>query len=107
MKTKEKATVSPKKKGKKALKVIGIILAVIVILVGIAAVANVMGNKGNIEKIAAFESAAKENQLVPEKDENGNPVVVGNGEENFNISLKQLKEKAITAMPLLTAWKMA
>ena len=73
MKTKEQ-TQAPKtkKKGKKALKIIGVILAVIVILVGVAAVANVMGNKGNIEKIAAFESAAKENQLVPEKDANGN-----------------------------------
>ena len=73
MKTKEQtSTTKTKKKGKKALKVIGIILAVIVILVGVAAVANVVGNKGNIEKIAAFESAAKENQLVPEKDEKGN-----------------------------------
>ena len=72
MKTKEKSTVAPKKNGKKALKVIGIILAVIVILVGVAAVANIVGNKGNIEKIAAFGSAAKENQLVPEKDANGN-----------------------------------
>ena len=73
MKTKEQ-TQAPKtkKKGKKALKIIGAILAVIVILVGVAAVANITGNKGNIEKIAAFESAAKENQLVPEKDENGN-----------------------------------
>ena len=73
MKTKEQnTTVKTKKRGKKALKVIGVILAVIVILIGVAAVANVVGNKGNIEKIAAFESAAKENQLVPEKDENGN-----------------------------------
>ena len=72
MKTKEKATVKTKGKGKKALKIIGIILAVIVILVGVAAIANITGNKGNIEKIAAFESAAKENQLVPEKDEKGN-----------------------------------
>ena len=72
MKTKEQnTTVKAKKKGKKALKVIGIILAVIVILVGVAAVANVVGNKGNIEKIAAFESVTSDNQLVPEKDENG------------------------------------
>ncbi len=73
MKTKEQnTTVQTKKKGKKALKIIGAILAIIVILVGVAAVANVIGNKGNIEKISAFEPAAKENQLVPEKDENGN-----------------------------------
>ena len=70
MKTKEQTTTAKKKgKGKKALKVLGIILAVIVILVGIAAVVNVIGNKGNIEKIAAFESIAREEQLVPEKDE--------------------------------------
>lgn len=72
MKTKEQPTTTKKKsKGKKALKVLGVILAVIVILVGIAAVVNVIGNKGNIEKIAAFESIASEEQLVPEKDENG------------------------------------
>lgn len=72
MKTKEQpATAKKKSKGKKVLKVLGIILAVIVILVGIAAVVNVIGNKGNIEKIAAFESIAREEQLVPEKDENG------------------------------------
>ena len=73
MKTKEKnVNLKTKNKGKKALKIIGIILAVIVVLVGVAAVANVTGNKGNMEKIAGFESAAKENQLVPEKDEKGN-----------------------------------
>ena len=72
MKTKEKSTVKTKKRGKKALKILAGILAVIVILVGIAAVANISGNKGNMEKITAFESAAKENQLIPEKDENGN-----------------------------------
>lgn len=72
MKTKEQPTTAKKKsKGKKALKILGVILAVIVILVGIAAVVNVIGNKGNIEKIAAFESIASEEQLVPEKDENG------------------------------------
>ena len=72
MKTKEQTTTAKKKsKGKKALKILGVILAVIVILVGIAAVVNVIGNKGNIEKIAAFESIASEEQLVPEKDENG------------------------------------
>ena len=72
MKTKEQPSTTKKKsKGKKALKILGVILAVIVILVGIAAVVNVIGNKGNIEKIAAFESIAREEQLVPEKDENG------------------------------------
>ena len=72
MKTKEKNTTKKKNKGKLALKIIAGILVVIVALVGVATIANSMGNKGNIEKIAAFESAAKENQLVPEKDEKGN-----------------------------------
>ena len=72
MKTKEKNTTQKKNKGKTALKVIAGILVVILVLTGVATVANSAGNKGNIEKIAAFESAAKENQLVPEKDEKGN-----------------------------------
>ena len=72
MKTKEKTTTKKKNKGKTALKVIAGILVVILVLTGVATVANSAGNKGNIEKIAAFESAAKENQLVPEKDEKGN-----------------------------------
>ena len=71
MKTKEKTT-KKKNKGKTALKVIAGILVVILVLTGVATVANSAGNKGNIEKIAAFESAAKENPLVPEKDEKGN-----------------------------------
>lgn len=72
MKTKEKTTTKKKNKGKTALKVIAGILVVILVLTGVATVANSAGNKGNIEKIAAFESAAKENPLVPEKDEKGN-----------------------------------
>lgn len=73
MKTKEKTTTKKtKNKGKTALKVLAIIVAVMVVLVGVATVANSAGNKGNLEKITAFESAAKENQLVPEKDEKGN-----------------------------------
>lgn len=72
MKTKEQTTaVKKKSKGKIALKILGVILAVIVIFVAAAAVINVIGNKGNIEKIAAFEPVTKENALVPEKDENG------------------------------------
>ena len=72
-----------KNKGKKALKILAGILAVIVVLVGIAAVVNATGNKGNIEKIAAFESAAKENQLVPEKDEKSNWTFTT--DENFKV----------------------
>ncbi len=72
MKTSEQTQTKTKKKsGKKCLKVFAIILAVIVILAGVAALASVAGNKGNIEKISAFESIASEDQLVPEKDENG------------------------------------
>lgn len=72
MKTKEKNTTKKKNRGKVAIKVIAGILVVIIALVGVATVANSVGNKGNIEKLAAFESGAKENQLVPEKDEKGN-----------------------------------
>ena len=72
MKTKEKDVVKKKSKGKLALKIMAVVLAVIIALAGVAAIANSAGNKGNIEKIAAFESAAKDNQLVPEKDEKGN-----------------------------------
>lgn len=75
MKTKEKAVnqqTKPKKsRGKKVLKVLGIILAVIVVLAGIAAVVNTVGNKGNIEKAQSFEAVKYDEQLVPEKDENG------------------------------------
>ncbi len=60
-----------KTKGKKALKVIGIILAVIVLLVCVNMLANVISNKNALEYAASFEAVKIENQLVPEKDENG------------------------------------
>ena len=63
-------------KGKKALKVIGIIFAVIAVIAGMIAVANFICTKANIEKAQAFEKVAYENQLVPEKDENGYPTFV-------------------------------
>ncbi len=64
------------KKGKKVLKTIGIILAVIVALIAVFAifntVANVISNKNALEYASSFEKVEIENQLIPEKDENGN-----------------------------------
>ena len=75
MKTKEKTevqkTVKKKGRGKKALKVLCVILAVIVLLGAVAGVVNTVGNKGNIKKAQSFEQVKIEEQLVPEKDENG------------------------------------
>lgn len=71
--TKEKKTVNKKKsKGKTALKVLCVIFAVIIAAAGICAVVSTAGNKGNIEKMSAFEAVNKEDRLVPEKDEDGN-----------------------------------
>ncbi len=70
--TQEKEQKQKKKgRGKKALKVCGIILLVIVLLVGVAAIMNVVSTKANTEKAQSFEPVAIENQLIPEKDENG------------------------------------
>ncbi len=64
-----------KTKGKKALKKIGIVLAAIIALIAIFAifntVANIISNKKAIEYASSFETVEIENQLVPEKDENG------------------------------------
>ena len=48
-----------------------VILAVIVLLGAVAGVVNTVGNKGNIKKAQSFEQVKIEEQLVPEKDENG------------------------------------
>lgn len=69
MKTKEKTKT---KKGKIVLKVLGCILAVIVIAVGVCTVINIVGNKANLEKARSFDAVSYENQLVPEKDSDGN-----------------------------------
>lgn len=72
MKTKEQTPIKKKKsKGKTALKFLGIFIALIAVLAVVAAIMTSVGNKGNLEKITAFESIASEDQLVPEKDENG------------------------------------
>ncbi len=72
MKTEEKNTKKTKKKsGKVALKVIACIVAAVVLLVAVGVVVSLMGNKANTEKALSFETVQIENQLVPEKDENG------------------------------------
>ncbi len=59
-------------KGKKAIKIIGIIAAIIALFVAVTVCVTAIGNKANTEKAASFETVEIENQLVPEKDENGN-----------------------------------
>ncbi len=76
----ETKEVKTKKKGNKAVKVIGVILAVIVVIVGLVAGANFISTKANIEKAQSFEKVAYENQLVPEKDENGYQTFVTDNE---------------------------
>ena len=68
----EAASKPKKSKGKKALKVILIILCVIIVLAGISALVSTIGNKANMEKAKSFAKVEYENQLVPEKDEDGN-----------------------------------
>lgn len=62
--------------GKKILKIIGIILAVIIGLIAVFAIfstiANIFVNKKNTEYAKSFQKVEIENQLIPEKDENGN-----------------------------------
>lgn len=70
MRTKEKPT---KSKGKLVLKIIGIILLVIVVIAGATAAMNYISTNANIKKAQSFEKVVYENQLVPEKDENGYP----------------------------------
>lgn len=60
-----------KAKGKKAKKILGIIGVMFVIFVAVTVVITVIGNKENIKKANSFETVQIENQLVPEKDENG------------------------------------
>ena len=66
--TKEKKNT---KKGKKALKIIAIILAVIIALSCVSMAVTAISNKANTEKASSFATVEYENQLVPEKDENG------------------------------------
>lgn len=59
------------KKGKKALKVLAIIFAVIIVLATVSVGVTAIANKANAEKASSFPAVEYENQLVPEKDENG------------------------------------
>ena len=59
-------------KKRKALKILGIIVAVIVLFVCFNLVTNIFTNKNSIKFAKSFEKVQIENQLVPEKDENGN-----------------------------------
>lgn len=74
--TKEKT----KTKGRKALKVICWILGVIVCLCVISAAVTAIGNNANGKKVQAFPKVQYENQLVPEKDANGNYTFVTDGD---------------------------
>ncbi len=58
-------------KGKKALKIIAIILAVIIVLACVSMAVTAIANKANTEKANSFATVEYENQLIPEKDENG------------------------------------
>ncbi len=59
------------KKGKKGLKVSGIILLCLALLAGITAAVNAALVKSEKENALSFAKVEMENQLVPERDENG------------------------------------
>lgn len=60
-----------KGKGKKALKVIIGIIVVIAVAYGVCTLINVIGDKGNEKLASSVESVSYEEQLIPEKDEDG------------------------------------
>lgn len=61
-----------KVKGKRGLKFLAILLTVIICVSVIIAITNVITVNKNIEKATSYEKVSYEEQLVPEKDENGN-----------------------------------
>ena len=61
-----------KGKGKKPLKILGIVFLVITVLVCINMLANTLTNKNSTEFATSFEAVKVENQLIPEKDTDGN-----------------------------------
>lgn len=67
----KKEKTKKKGRGKKALKVIAVILAVIVLATGVCTVINTVGNKANLELAKSLEKVEYAEQLVPEKDEDG------------------------------------
>lgn len=60
-----------KAKSKKAKKILGIIAIIFVLFIASTVVTTVIGNSTNTKKASSFETVQIENQLVPEKDENG------------------------------------
>lgn len=60
------------KKSKKGLRVFAIILGIIIVAICINMIANTIYNKNCIKYVTAFEPIKIENQLVPEKDSDGN-----------------------------------
>ena len=57
---------------KKHLKRLAVVLAIVVLFFVVTAIISVVGNNANIKKAQSFEKVQIENQLVPEKDADGN-----------------------------------
>lgn len=75
MKTKEKTEnkkTGKRKRGKKLLKFLLGLFILLIALVVIMSVMTFVGNKASFKKLSSFETINYENQLVPEKDEDGN-----------------------------------
>lgn len=69
-KMKEKKKKDPKKK-KRALIITGSILGVFALFVITVVMITIIGDKANIKRAESYDPVVIENQLVPEKDENG------------------------------------
>ena len=67
---KEKKKKDPKKK-KRALIITGSILGVFALFVITVVMITIIGDKANIKRAESYDPVVIENQLVPEKDENG------------------------------------
>ncbi len=72
MSKKEKNSQKRKRRNKIFLKILCVFLCVLVAFIGVTATISVVGNKANTEKAQSFEAVAKDDVLVPEKDEDGN-----------------------------------
>lgn len=72
MKTEEKKTKKKMSRGKKiTLGIFGGIFGLIAVVAIVGAIISFTGNKANMEKALSFETVKYEEQLIPEKDENG------------------------------------
>ncbi len=60
-----------KNRGKKVLKALSVILAIIIVLGVAGTVVNAIGTKAHIESVTDFKAVSYDNQLVPEKDNDG------------------------------------